>query len=110
MSTLESEKNNNESSGKCSQEVCSNKLCSNQKRKMLQIILSDLKIMQSKIRDEESKDFVKEVCDRILLLLAEEVLLNRFDNASFNPEAGKWYIDDKLRTAKVEKQYYQELG
>ena len=109
MSALESEKNNNESSGKCSQVVCSNKQCSNQKRKMLQIILSDLKLMKSEIRDGDSKDFVKEVCDRIQLLLAEEVLLKRFDHPSFKPEDGKWYNNLEIKTARAEKIYYKEL-
>ena len=110
MSTLESEKNNNESSGKCSQVVCSNKQCSNQKRKMLQIILSDLKLMQSKIREADSKDFVKEVCDKIWLLLAEEVLFKRFDHPSFKPEDGKWYINTEIKTARAEKEYFKELS
>ena len=109
MSALESEKNNNESSGKCSQVVCSNKQCSNQKRKMLQIILSDLKLIQSKIRDGDSEEFVKEVCDRIKLLLAEEILFKRFDHPSFKPEDGKWYIDQELKLARLEKNVYQEL-
>ena len=104
MSALESEKNNNESSGKCSQVVCTN-----QKRKMLQIILSELKLMQSKIREDDSKDFVKEVCDKIWLLLAEEVLFKRFDHPSFKPEDGKWYIDQEIKTARAEKIYYKEL-
>ena len=109
MSALESEKNNNESSGKCSQVVCSNKQCSNQKRKMLQIILADLKLIQSKIRDGESKGFVKEVCDTIMQLLAEEVLLKRFDHPSFKPEDGKWYNNLEIKTARAEKIYYKEL-
>ena len=112
MSTLESEKNNNESSGKCSQVACSNKSCSIQKRKMLQIILSDLKLMQSKIRedDRETKNYVKEVCDRIYLLLAEEVLFKRFDHPSFKPEDGKWYINTEIQTARAEKEYFKELS
>ena len=110
MSTLESEKNNNESSGKCSEVACSNKSCSIQKRKMLQIILSDLKLMQSKIREDKSKEFVEKVCDKILLLLAEEVLFKRFDHPSFKPEDGKWYITTEIKTARAEKEFYQELG
>ena len=112
MSALESEKNNNESSGKCSQVACSNKSCSIQKRKMLQIILTDLKLIQSKIRDDdkESKNYVKEVCDRIWLLLAEEILFKRFDHPSFKPEDGKWYINTEIKTARAEKEYFKELS
>lgn len=101
----ESETNNNDdSSGKCSQ-----KECANQKRKLLQIILADLKLLSSKVRDDpQSRSYIKEVCDGILLALSEEMLLNRFYKDSYNPEHGKWYIDKQVQLLKAEKKYYQE--
>ena len=103
----ESETNNNDdSSGKCSQ-----KECANQKRKLLQIILADLKLLSSKVRDDpQSRSYIKEVCDGILLALSEEMLLNRFYKDSYNPEHGKWYIDKQVQLLKAEKKYYQELS
>ena len=106
MSALESESNNNgfqKSSGKCSQ-----KECAVQKGKLLKIILSELKMLRSEIRDDPNTSFIKEVCDMIILLLVEEKLLKRFDNASFKPEDGKWYIDQKVQTLEMEKQMYKE--
>ena len=107
MSALESEIGNNngfqKSSGKCSQ-----KECAVQKGKLLKIILSELKRLPSEIRDDPNISFIKEVCDMILLILAEEKLLNRFDNASYKPHDGKWYIDKKVQILEVEKQMYKE--